>query len=67
MTANNDRLGPGRVIGYDNVCYEWCDTTVHNYKQLECHDGNLIDGDGCSSKCKIEDGYSCFNSSESVN
>ena len=26
----------------------------------ECDDGNLIDGDGCSSKCKIEPNYSCM-------
>lgn len=26
----------------------------------KCDDGNKIDGDGCSKKCSIEDGYSCF-------
>ena len=25
----------------------------------ECDDGNNIDGDGCSSTCKIEDGFEC--------
>lgn len=25
----------------------------------ECDDGNIRDGDGCSSDCKIEDGYTC--------
>ena len=25
----------------------------------DCDDGNLADGDGCSSKCKKEDGFSC--------
>ncbi len=25
----------------------------------ECDDGNLINGDGCSSDCKIETGFSC--------
>lgn len=25
----------------------------------ECDDGNVIDGDGCSSACKIEGGYTC--------
>lgn len=24
-----------------------------------CDDGNLIDGDGCSSKCKVELAYTC--------
>jgi len=27
----------------------------------------MVNGDGCSNKCKIEEGFSCFNSSESVN
>ena len=27
--------------------------------QHECDDGNLSDGDGCSSNCKIENGYKC--------
>lgn len=26
---------------------------------LECDDGNLIDGDGCDSYCRIEEGYEC--------
>ena len=25
----------------------------------DCDDGNLVDNDGCSSKCKIEGGFSC--------
>ena len=25
----------------------------------DCDDGNLIDSDGCSSKCKVEDGFTC--------
>ena len=24
-----------------------------------CDDGNLIDGDGCSHECKVDDGFSC--------
>ena len=27
--------------------------------ETECEDGNLIDLDGCSSKCLIEAGYTC--------
>ena len=30
-----------------------------NYGEYECDDGNLDDGDGCSSSWKIEQGYSC--------
>ncbi len=28
----------------------------------ECDDGNLVDGDGCSKICEIEDGYMCMTS-----
>ena len=28
----------------------------------DCDDGNLIDGDGCSSTCKIEADYECLSS-----
>lgn len=28
----------------------------------KCDDGNLENGDGCSSVCQIETGYVCFNS-----
>lgn len=27
----------------------------------ECDDGNTIDGDGCSSECRVETGYTCEN------
>ena len=27
---------------------------------LQCDDGNVIDGDGCSSDCSIELGFDCF-------
>lgn len=26
---------------------------------LECDDGNTVNGDGCSSTCTIESGYTC--------
>lgn len=25
----------------------------------ECDDGNVLDGDGCSSDCKFEEGFRC--------
>ncbi len=31
----------------------------------ECEDANIIDGDGCSSLCKIEDTYACKSESPS--
>ena len=30
---------------------------------MACDDGNNIDGDGCSSDCKIEGGYHCVGGS----
>eukprot|EP00826_Nyctotherus_ovalis_P037999 TRINITY_DN3520_c0_g1_i10.p1 TRINITY_DN3520_c0_g1~~TRINITY_DN3520_c0_g1_i10.p1 ORF type:complete len:539 (+),score=102.67 TRINITY_DN3520_c0_g1_i10:155-1771(+) len=30
-----------------------------NLRQYECDDGNLDDGDGCSSECRVEEGYVC--------
>lgn len=29
----------------------------------DCDDGNLIDGDGCSSFCRVENGFTCDNGS----
>lgn len=28
-----------------------------------CDDGNVINGDGCTSSCVVEDNYSCVNGS----
>ena len=42
-------------------CVERCGTGV-NFGQLECDDGNLKDGDGCSSRCLIESGWTCSGS-----
>lgn len=28
---------------------------------MECDDGNLLDGDGCNSLCRIEAGWTCAN------
>jgi len=33
--------------------------------QYECDDGNLINGDGCSSVCKLEEGFNCQKLSNS--
>lgn len=27
---------------------------------MACDDGNLINGDGCSSSCKVESGFNCI-------
>jgi len=30
----------------------------------ECDDGNLMDGDGCNSECKIEKGFQCYKTQD---
>ena len=29
--------------------------------QVECDDGNIDGGDGCSAKCEVENGFKCFS------
>ena len=35
-----------------------------NFGMVECDDGNLINGDGCDSKCRVEKGYKCIGGSK---
>jgi len=49
----------GTTTGPDGKCIEICGDGL-NIGLLECDDGNLIDGDGCNSQCKIEDGFKCI-------
>lgn len=28
-------------------------------QDVDCDDGNLIDGDGCTAQCKVEEAYGC--------
>ncbi len=43
-------------------CVQNCGNSVRQPGE-ECDDGNAISGDGCSSNCKIENGYLCSLSS----
>ena len=40
------------------ACSEICGDGI-NLGEYKCDDGNKKDGDGCSSECKLEEGYSC--------
>lgn len=40
------------------MCTEICGDGF-NIGLVECDDGNMIDGDGCSSNCTIEAGWVC--------
>jgi cysteine-rich repeat protein len=44
-----------------STCVEICGDGYLMSKTYECDDGNLIDGDGCSSSCMTEVGYRCEN------
>jgi len=41
-----------------DTCAEICGDGM-NAKGLPCDDGNLNNGDGCSSTCQIEKGFNC--------
>ena len=42
------------------TCIDRCGDGVRlNNSALQCDDGNLINGDGCSSTCMIERGWKC--------
>ena len=42
----------------ERYCKEVCGDGL-NYGTLACDDGNNDDGDGCSSTCEVETGFSC--------
>ena len=44
-------------------CVEICGDGF-NYGFFQCDDGNVINGDGCSSKCTIESGFNCTTGSK---
>ena len=41
-------------------CSEICGDGI-SLGRMQCDDGNIIDGDGCSSSCSIETGFTCEN------
>ena len=50
-------------MAYDPIrCDEQCGDGI--LFTLECDDGNLINGDGCSDVCEVEEGYECMNGSQ---
>lgn len=51
---NGDILAPQKCI------QEECGNRVV-FGNEQCDDGNLISGDGCSSKCLVENGYVCLS------
>jgi cysteine-rich repeat protein len=50
------------IIGSSGACVEICGDSK-NFGLLECDDGNLVNGDGCSSACEIEADWTCTGGS----
>ncbi|CAD8172923.1 unnamed protein product [Paramecium pentaurelia] len=44
----------------NNQCYSKCGDNIKTVFE-QCDDGNNLNGDGCSSKCQIEDGFYCID------
>ena len=40
-------------------CTEKCGKGLRFTSSLQCDDGNQVDGDGCSSECKVEENFEC--------
>ncbi|KAM3132644.1 hypothetical protein pb186bvf_015316, partial [Paramecium bursaria] len=44
----------------DSSCYSICGDDILAISE-QCDDGNLLDGDGCSQQCKLEQGFLLLN------
>lgn len=44
-------------MNYRSTCYK-CGNSIKETTEL-CDDGNIVNGDGCSSQCQIETNYLC--------
>eukprot|EP01022_Parablepharisma_sp_SALTPOND_P036471 TRINITY_DN994_c0_g1_i1.p1 TRINITY_DN994_c0_g1~~TRINITY_DN994_c0_g1_i1.p1 ORF type:complete len:617 (+),score=12.97 TRINITY_DN994_c0_g1_i1:1501-3351(+) len=53
-----EEIYPGTQWNEDNKCSEICGDGI-NLGAFECDDGNLLNGDGCSSECRVEPGFAC--------
>jgi cysteine-rich repeat protein len=46
------------VLGSSGECVEKCGDGL-NFGLLQCDDGNLAAGDGCSPACQVESDWTC--------
>jgi len=65
LTTDSNGLCKGIFIVINNKNVEICGDGI-NLGQLQCDDGNLYNGDGCSSDCKVESGFKCFPQKDGV-
>lgn len=54
----------GYMISTTGTCVEICGDGI--LIMFQCDDGNRLNGDGCSSNCVIESGWSCTPTSPSI-
>jgi len=54
------------LLNQKSTTSECGDGVVDAVSREECDDGNIVDGDGCSSACKIETG-TCTSGAQTVN
>lgn len=52
----------GMLLGSSGECVEVCGDGL-NFGLVQCDDGNLISGDGCSAMCEIEIDFDCTGGS----
>ncbi len=52
----------GRATSAVGACKSVCGDGILLRGTEQCDDGNTLDGDGCSSACKAEAGYTCVSS-----
>ena len=57
-TNRNGQIDPGERDPNDPIDDVPCGNGLIRGEE-ECDDGNVVDGDGCSSSCTVEDGFTC--------
>ena len=63
-TANCSSVcGDGLVVGAERCNISGHSSSIVGCQSGGCDDGNLIDGDGCSKECQVEDGFDCVGGS----
>ena len=51
----------GKPTSAVGACASACGDGILQQSVEQCDDGNILDGDGCSSACKTENGYTCVS------
>jgi len=46
-----------------SICKEICGNPYGDFGTFPCNDGNLVNYDGCSKSCQVEEGFYCYQKS----